>query len=535
MILWAVFYLFLAALFWRQSFSYLDPDLGWHLKTGEQIVKTMELPRINNINYPLAGEKWIDHEWLSNVLIYETYTQLGYIILTGIFALIFVATFFLLNYWLKKTILKEKWHWGLIMALEIAGALAIAPHIGIRIQMVTTLFLLVTLIILEKYRRQPHWTKLLWLIPWLYLWSCLHAGFLAGILTIVLFWIINIGQRITKWRGLSSEFRLSQKQITTGLIVSLAAISSTLVTPYFLELYSFLFGYRDTFYLNHISEWLPQWSYPYIYYQFAYICATLVLLCLYLGQTSKKIGRQIDPWFLGITLIFLILAVKSRRNFPLFFVASLPLISSFIIDYFQLKLFDMEKWLAFKIITRSLLFFAFILTTASLINSAVVTNDPFNHFCEGQVKDHPNRHLYPCAATNFLKQQTEYQNYNILNSFGWGGYLIWVYPEKKLFIDGRGPQASYQGHSILAEYYEFWDENKVSEKIIQHDIKLIMVKNRPRPLKLSWLSKNFLLMNEEEMNATRSRDHLLDYLEANPDWRLIYQDDLSIIYVKPQN
>jgi len=179
-LLWLAFYIFLLALFLRQSYSYLDPDLGWHLQTGQQIVSTLKLPQTNQIDFPVLGQKWIDHEWLSNIVIYEVYSHFGYLALTILFAIIWLAIFVLLNWWLKNRVLKDKFHLGLIMFLEIFGALAIAPHIGVRIQMISTLGLLATIIITNRYQTNSHWPKLLWLIPLFYLWANLHAGFLAG-------------------------------------------------------------------------------------------------------------------------------------------------------------------------------------------------------------------------------------------------------------------------------------------------------------------------------------------------------------------
>ncbi|HNX11268.1 MAG TPA: hypothetical protein PKI61_03950 [bacterium] len=532
-VLWVAFYIFLLAIFLRQSFAYLDPDLGWHLKTGQQIVQNLELPRLNEINYPLQGQKWIDHEWLSNVVVYEIYTHWGYLSLTALFALIFLSTFYLLNWWLKKRIFKEKFHSGLIMVLEIAGVIAIAPHLGIRIQMITTLGLLLTLIILDNYQARPKWQNLLWLIPLFYLWASLHAGFLVGFIAVAVFWGAKMIEKFINSKVIDEKLLLAWPIIVKGMLISLLAAATTLLTPYFLELYSFLFGYRDIFYLNHISEWLPQWAYPYIYPQFIYLSSALVLFFFYLVQKRNNLIGKINLWQLLLTLVCLVLAIKSRRNFPLFFIASLPLIADWIRDYLKLPAdFNPElSWL--KKIISLMIALALLLTAADTIAATQFIKNPFTSFCEDKVKTSPNRHLYPCAATEFLKKQTAYQNYNLFNNFGWGGYLIWVYPQKQLFIDGRGPQASYRGHSILAEYYDFWNPKLIGAKLQQHDVRLILTKKRAQPTKLSSLAKNFLLINEDEINQNRQRDYLLDYLEMSREWKLIYQDDLSLIYVKP--
>src|SRR3989339_159808 len=65
--IWMFFYLFIFSMLLWNSFGYLDNDLGWHLKVGEEFVTKHEIPYNEHFNYTLEGEKWIDHEWLIDV------------------------------------------------------------------------------------------------------------------------------------------------------------------------------------------------------------------------------------------------------------------------------------------------------------------------------------------------------------------------------------------------------------------------------------------------------------------------------------
>lgn len=56
----------------------LDPDLGWHLRMGEEIVETKDVPTVETWNTPIFGEQWIDHEWLLNVGFFEIYHHFGF-------------------------------------------------------------------------------------------------------------------------------------------------------------------------------------------------------------------------------------------------------------------------------------------------------------------------------------------------------------------------------------------------------------------------------------------------------------------------
>src|SRR5438132_1580264 len=66
----------LAALTVRSRFN--DPDLWWHLKTGEIIWTTGTIPRVDLVSYTAAGHAWTAHEWLSDFLLYGTWRLGGY-------------------------------------------------------------------------------------------------------------------------------------------------------------------------------------------------------------------------------------------------------------------------------------------------------------------------------------------------------------------------------------------------------------------------------------------------------------------------
>src|SRR4051812_22887859 len=52
----------------RSRFS--DPDLWWHLKTGEIIWNTHSIPRVDLFSFTANGHPWVAQEWLSEVTIY---------------------------------------------------------------------------------------------------------------------------------------------------------------------------------------------------------------------------------------------------------------------------------------------------------------------------------------------------------------------------------------------------------------------------------------------------------------------------------
>ena len=67
-ILLILFYILVFSFLFYNSLSYLDNDLGWHLRVGEQIIGEGAVPTFDQFDYTLEGKEWVDHEWLLNLI-----------------------------------------------------------------------------------------------------------------------------------------------------------------------------------------------------------------------------------------------------------------------------------------------------------------------------------------------------------------------------------------------------------------------------------------------------------------------------------
>src|SRR5438874_5907379 len=79
-----------------------SPDYFWHLKTGELVVQNGRPPFHDVFSFTAAGKGWLDHEWLSQVLIYGIQQTLGYAGLVLAFALVGLASVGVVFYLLRK-------------------------------------------------------------------------------------------------------------------------------------------------------------------------------------------------------------------------------------------------------------------------------------------------------------------------------------------------------------------------------------------------------------------------------------------------
>lgn len=517
-VFWIFFYLFIFGILLQHSFGYLDPDLGWHLKVGQEISQTNIVPRDNHYNYTFIG-KWVDHEWLSNLTIYNIYESWGYLGLSMAFSGLIVFILILLNIFTQKLVPRAP---GFLLAfLQVFGVLAALPHFGVRIQELNILFLLLLLYIIYEYDKKGKIVWLMLLPPLFYLWVNLHGGFLLGLAILLSFMGVRLFERIvlSRWKPfyLNASHKLRYSQIAMFSVFTVLSFGVTLFTPYFLKLYSFLGGYGNTYYLSHIQEWLSQFYFPFNYWQLGYLALAGTLITLYLVNVFHYRREKIDLWNFFLIILFFVLSFKSRRHFPLFFVVSFVFLIENIVYLFNLK---KTSGSFFGFGHKLYILVCFIVVMFSQVFNINTTQQPFQHYCQE----------YPCEAVQFLQNNHQYDSLNLLNEYNWGGFMIWVNEERQLFIDGRLPQTEFAGHTFLEEYLEFFKKDTdYQAQLDKYNVGLILLTAEDKDLEAKKWEKIIFRITEEEL---KSHNYLRAYLSQTDNWQLIYDDDVAKIYLK---
>ena len=390
-------------------------------------------------------------------------------------------------------------------------------------QEITLLNLLLLLVIIYFYEKEKDYKILFALPPLFCFWANVHGGFLIGIF-LLFFWLgIKISEKIISRTKIARFFDIDQKITWKNLLIfslfSFLAIAATLINAYGIELYSFLADYRNNFYMTHIAEWLPAFFYPINYPKLFYSSlVTAVFIIDIINLAAKK--QKVNLWPAALILLFFFLSFKSQRHYPLFFIVSFPYLISSAVRLLDWPLGNLS-WLKNNLMVKFYAVAGLVLATIILFLQTNWTNTPFTNpkFCQS----------YPCQAVEFLKSHPEYSRLKIFNRYGWGGFLIWVWPEKKLFIDGRLPQYRLGEHTFLEEYYDFFDEEKSQEKLNHYNIGLILLPIE-KPPKLNWFDKYVFGLKMENFKIPTK--HLLNYLNNAPGWKLIYKDKVSLIYAR---
>ncbi len=525
----ASFFILVFSLLLKHSFGYLDPDFGWHLKFGEEIALSGDVPRINLVNYTLFNIPWVDHEWLSNLLTYFIFNFSGYVGVNIFFSFLALLAF-VVQYLIVKRFFIPKDRLGILIFLvfQFFFIFASLPSLGVRMQEFTLLFTAILLFILYAYEKTSKQAVLIILPPLLYFWASLHGGFLFGLGLLFLFFVAKSIEPFIV-RGWSENFlekrSMSKKSLFIFCFWSLLSFLATLVTPYGLKLYSFLFSYRNDFYLERIFEWFHQFRYPFFYSQLIGLDIAFLILVWWLVRVlllRRKVETKINLWEAVFFFVLSFMAVRSRRHFPLWSIFSVPILASLTVEFVGLKMKLLPEVIAKSFLldkgVKIFILFSILISSAACLLASDINNDPWSHY----------GYKYPYAAVEFLKDHPEYSQGKLFNEFNWGGYLIWVWPGKELFIDGRLPQMEYKGHSLLEEFYEFSSKDKAGDKLNEYSIETVLISAKKDEFSPAWWEKSLLAVKDDD----EDKSSLGEYLSSSPDWRLVYNDDVAKVFIR---
>jgi hypothetical protein len=392
-----------------------DPDLWWHLRTGEYIAEHKTVPHTDPFSYTRAGEPWVAHEWLSELFLYEIERTTGWGGLIVIFAAILAVTFFLLY-------LRCGPAPYVAGVATLCAAWATAPVWGVRPQVLSLLLTSLWLLILERSERDP---KLLWwMLPLTLLWVNLHAGFALGLVLSALF---LAGEWIERALGRSQA---SPAHLRTAALVLLLDVLIVPLNPNGLRMFSYpVETLRSAAMQRYIAEWASPNFHHAEYWPFL-----LVVLGTFAALSWSRL--ELRPRDLLLLLVSLFAALGSIRLMPLFVLIAVPLLSARLGSWPGRNLRPQHPPAVARTSLNGIIVLA-MAAFAGLHVSQVIGRQPLvemQHF--------------PSRAVAFL--QIHPPSGRIFNHYDWGGYLIWkLYPSTPVFIDGR---ADLYGQQLLDQF-----------------------------------------------------------------------------------
>src|SRR5208282_3285636 len=289
-----------------------DPDLWWHLRTGQWIVEAGHVPHSDPFSFTRAGQAWVSHEWLSEVAFYELWKHAGPPALIVFSAVITTAGFLLL--YLRCLSRGGQRHWA--AAATALGALAAAPSWGARPQMFTFTLASLLLWLLERGENRPK--LLFWIPPLFLLWLNLHAGFALGP---ALLFAYGVGIIVETAVG-NTAWHEARPIILRVLLLLLACLILVPLNPSGAQLYRYPF---DTLRSHGMRSLIGEWRSP-DFHQALYVPFLIVWLLVLTALASCRVrpkGRMIVP-----LLLTSFAALDAARHIPIFVLVAIPVIAA---------------------------------------------------------------------------------------------------------------------------------------------------------------------------------------------------------------
>jgi hypothetical protein len=481
-------FVFLIFIFTIAARQIVDPDFWWHLKTGQYLVETRSIPHVDIFSTAFSGKEWITHEWLSEVFIYLVYRAFGFGGLMITFALIITTGFWIVF----QRCARKVGHPYVSGAALVIGALAAAPTWGVRPQVFTFLFASIFLVVLNDFQSDPRRRAIWWFIPLMILWVNLHAGFLVGIVLILL---VIMGQALEALFSQRETMASLWQRLRPLCFVLVGCVGAVLFNPNGARMYSYPF---ETLTSQSMMRYIDEWHSP-DFHELMFLPLAILILGVFaaLALSRKRIG--VAP--LIMLTATALGALRSGRNVPFFVLVAIPLLAEHAWDWLTSQpwgrwLMAPEKREAGAQATLKVVLNIALLVVAplALAGLRVQRNVIGQSTVEAQ--------KFPTAAIDFIRAHQLPQP--IYNDYGWGGYLIWkLAPDYRVYIDGR---ADVYGDAFMEEFLATQaGQTNWQESLNKHGVRTVLI---------------------------NPDTGLASLLRQDHEWQKVFEDQKSVVFTK---
>jgi hypothetical protein len=258
------------------SHTRADPDLWGHVRFGEEIVSTGTVPRADAFSF-LSDRAWINHEWLSESVMYLAFSLAGG---TGLvlLKLLLVAGVVggVLKAWQGRV--TEPTSRDVLIAFVLMGIFAQANHMRPQVFSLAA-FACLLVLLARTHRSSQSLSSSSWMLgavaALMAVWVNLHGGWIVG------------GGTLALWTACTLVSAAPRREKALLVAATTAGWAATLINPYGWHMWAFLsetvgFGRAD------ITEWQPVFR---IGGAFVGIWLFLALLTLAAASASIRSAR----------------------------------------------------------------------------------------------------------------------------------------------------------------------------------------------------------------------------------------------------
>lgn len=440
-----VFFLYVASL--SLQFTLNDPDLWWHLKTGQYILDTWSVPDVDPFAYttpqPLNEDQkmGLQANWLGQIFYYLSYSIGGY---TGIGlarALLITLPMLILAFWMWRN------GAGAFVTLAVVSMPALLFSLQLfysfeRPQGLSFSLVLVVVLLLERIKgksRVKGFDFSFVLLPAVTaIWSNIHGGFIVGNIVIVIYMASEAFMAVL--RKLASKGNENARPVFYALCA--AAIAASFINPNTYKLFYIYFTGMLKMFLSHVTSslsgsdegWVAEVVLEYKPLYYFYKELSYNWLVLYWIFTALLYALLLIKYWLRrrfdlaefLTVSFVVIFANTYARGLMFSLSVMPF-------YMARTMLDMKMpGKAPAVAARAAAILMLVLTFALTI---MVYQKPAASLKPSMTKSWLTP-WYPTRAVEFLRANPI--SPPMYNYYTWGGFFIWnMYPEYKVFIDGR--------------------------------------------------------------------------------------------------
>jgi hypothetical protein len=491
----AVIGFFVAAVFPRATWPLIDGDVWWHIRAGEDVLRSGAIPRVDTWSIVGLGRPWTSQDWLANVVlaIGNDLGPWGQTALSLLYGLLTVAAFWIL--WRAIGLRVPEIGWASRVTWLSIGLLLAGPVMGVRVQVLDLLMASVVIWICWRFLADPRrrWLALLPVVA--AVWANLHAGW---VLLFLLAGAVLVGEAVDlllrrQPAGAPLLGRKHLAELAVALLISGAALA---INPNGLDLYAYPLETVGITALNrYVMEWFPA-SIDTLFGQLLLgFVLVAVLPALVIGRRTMRTSDALI--MLGLTFMayqaIRFLLITGPIGAAIAAVVLAPQISasgpgrrvSRVLDRLATPRFGTLRTVNLTIIG---------LLLALGIGVAFLRVSPPTQ--EAEIA-----RSMPAGAVRWLEEHEPGER--IFNRYEWGGYVGQQRPDLPIFMDGR---ADVYGDELLQMY-----------------VSIIGVQDDPQVLLDRYQIDHALFPPDTP---------LAGWFDASPAWERAYADDTAVVWLR---
>ncbi len=486
---------FVAAVLPRATWPLIDGDVWWHIRAGEEVLRSGAVSHVDTWSIVGAGRPWTSQDWLANVILAagNSLGPWGQTGLSFLFGAITVLAFWVL--WRAIALRVHTIGWASRIVWLSIGLVLAGPVMGVRVQVFDLLMSALTVWICWRYLVDPRRRWLIGLPIIAVVWANLHAGWVLLFLLVGALLVGEAADRLLR-RTLIGAPALSWGQLRDLAVALAVALGALALNPNALALYSYPF---DTLGITALSRYVMEWFPASFDDLFGWLLAGFTVVAV---VPTLLFGRQRVRTADALILVGLTLMAWRAIRFLLIVgpiggaiaaVVLAPIISDSSLGRRLAPVLARLTKPAAGGRRRLHIGLIVLLVTVGVGVSLLRVSPP--------AQSAEIARVLPAGAVAWMDENEA--GTRIFNRYEWGGYIGEKRPQQLVFMDGR---ADVYGDGLLQTY-----------------VSIIGLDGDPQVLFDRYGIDYAVFPPDTE---------LADWFDASAAWRRVYADSTAAIWVR---